>query len=60
MIRVDVIVHRDGYLEDIERVSINMFERMFLLVLYRILEGAHRFCGRNFDGKDMSMIVAKN
>ena len=58
--RVDVIVHRDGYLEDIERVSINMFERMFLLVLYRFLEGADVLRILDLDCEKVTGTVAEN
>ena len=55
-----IIVHGKGNLEDIESVSINMFERVLLLVLDGFFEGANRLSASNFDRKDLAGIVTKH
>jgi hypothetical protein len=54
-----IIVHGKGNLEDIESVSINMFERV-LLVLDKFFEGADRLSASDFDRKDLAGIVTKH
>ena len=55
-----IIVHGKGNLEDIESVSINMFERVLLLVLDGFFEGANRLSAGNVDRKDVIRTITEN
>jgi hypothetical protein len=58
--RVKVIVHRKRDLEDIESVSINMFERMLLIILNRFLERADVLGTLDLDRENVTGVIAEN
>jgi hypothetical protein len=55
---LELIVHRDGNIPEVEGVCVNMFQSDLFLVLNGVFESADEFVVRDFDGKNLAGVIA--